>query len=710
MIRTSFRRRLAARPVALIAILAAAAVQPALAAPGSAMLNTPAYVASAQDQGAADPSQVIDVTLWLNLHARDQMDALARDLYTPASPHYRHWLTHASFVARFAPTAEEAQVVQDFATARGLHIVQVGADNFYVRVRGAIGQVEQAFQVSLHNFAVKGKILRANTRDPVITGAAAALVRGVEGLDSGAYEQTVLVRGAGGHAGKPAETQAVTASDAGFFNSACFTPAKERFSTNNDGQLPVATIAGNRLNLATDRSAGCGYTPAALYGAYDLTSLYSEGFTGAGQTIVIVDWCGSSTVQGDTNAFSRRFGLPLLTPDNFRVIYTPPHSQCVGVDQVEINLDVEWAHAIAPGANIDLVVPPTASFQDVDEGLFTAVNDGLGNAISGSFGSVEGQTPTTVLDTENLIAEMAAVEGMSANFSSGDDGDNAQGGPQMVNAPADSPWATGVGGVSLALNASGSIAWQAGWGTNYALLAGEGTIFDPPFSGFFEFGAGGGPSTCVTQTTAGTCTGGFGKPSFQARLPGTQRLVPDVSWLADPETGAVIAITIPDHSPAVVWESVGGTSLAAPMFSALWAIANEEAGLPLGQAAQYLYAMPRGAVTDIVPQTSTSNVVETVREPGQVNSYNARQVVGGSTPATPPKFISAFWNELQIPQIEVLTFGTDCWVSSFGSTPCNASQALHTALGWDDVTGVGVPDGKMFADHFRSSFVSPEAQ
>jgi subtilase family serine protease len=303
----------------------------------------------------------------------------------------------------------------------------------------------------------------------------------------------------------------------------------------------------------------------------------------------------------------------------------------------------------------------------------------LGNAISGSFGSVEGQTPTTVLDTENLIAEMAAVEGMSANFSSGDDGDNAQGGPQMVNAPADSPWATGVGGVSLALNASGSIAWQAGWGTNYALLAGEGTIFDPPFSGFFEFGAGGGPSTCVTQTTAGTCTGGFGKPSFQARLPGTQRLVPDVSWLADPETGAVIAITIPDHSPAVVWESVGGTSLAAPMFSALWAIANEEAGLPLGQAAQYLYAMPRGAVT-------------------------------GSTPATPPKFISAFWNELQIPQIEVLTFGTDCWVSSFGSTPCNASQALHTALGWDDVTGVGVPDGKMFADHFRSSFVSPEAQ
>jgi subtilase family serine protease len=264
--------------------------------------------------------------------------------------------------------------------------------------------------------------------------------------------------------------------------------------------------------------------------------------------------------------------------------------------------------------------------------------------------------------------------------------------------------------VSLALNASGSIAWQAGWGTNYALLAGEGTIFDPPFSGFFEFGAGGGPSTCVTQTTAGTCTGGFGKPSFQAKLPGTQRLVPDVSWLADPETGAVIAITIPDHSPAVVWESVGGTSLAAPMFSALWAIANEEAGLPLGQAAQYLYAMPRGAVTDIVPQTSTSNVVETVREPGQVNSYNARQVVGGSTPATPPKFISAFWNELQIPQIEVLTFGTDCWVSSFGSTPCNASQALHTALGWDDVTGVGVPDGKMFADHFRSSFVSPEAQ
>jgi len=208
MTRTPFRRRLSvARPRALTAILTlcAAAVQPALAGTSFVLRNTPAYVASARDQGAVDPAQVIDVTLWLNLHARDQMDTLARDLYTPQSPNYRHWLSHTALVTRFAPTAAEAQSVQDFATAHGLQIVHVGADNFFVRVRGTVNQVQQAFQVSLHNFQVNGKTLRANMHDPVITGPAAALVRGVEGLDSGAYEQTVLVRGTDGRASRPAK-------------------------------------------------------------------------------------------------------------------------------------------------------------------------------------------------------------------------------------------------------------------------------------------------------------------------------------------------------------------------------------------------------------------------------------------------------------------------------------------------------------------------
>jgi subtilase family serine protease len=93
------------------------------------------------------------------------------------------------------------------------------------------------------------------------------------------------------------------------------------------------------------------------------------------------------------------FGLPLLGPSNFNIIYTPTASLCEAPDSVEINIDVEWAHAIAPAANIDLVVPPSASFQDVDQALFYAVNYGLGSVISGSYASIESFTPPAVLDT-----------------------------------------------------------------------------------------------------------------------------------------------------------------------------------------------------------------------------------------------------------------------------------------------------------------------
>ena len=169
-----------------------------------------------------------------------------------------------------------------------------------------------------------------------------------------------------------------------------------------------------------------------------------------------------------------------MTSSNFAITYIPTPSLCEATDQVEINIDVEWAHAVAPGANINLIVPPSASFQDVDEAEFTAVTYGLANVLSGSYGSVESFTDTADLENENLISEIAAISGISTNFSSGDDGDFTFFGiPATVSAPADSPWATAVGGVALALNPDNSIAWQAGWGNNEVLLAETGFVFDP---------------------------------------------------------------------------------------------------------------------------------------------------------------------------------------------------------------------------------------
>jgi subtilase family serine protease len=633
------------------------------------------------------------------------MDSLARDLYNRNSPNYRHWLNRSQIAEKFAPTAEEAKTVEAFFQSHNLTVVKVGENNFFVRARGTVADVQNAFHVQLNDYQVRNKVIRANASDPYVDGAAASLVAAVSGLDSGEYEHPAMQAAANVPASKAVTSPAPTGSN--FYSSDCFNGVvTQTYSTNGDGALPKGTYTGNHLNLQSLTSAGCGYTPAPIQTAYNLTGLYAEGYSGQGQTIVILDWCGSSTIEKDANVFSAKFGLPLLTSSNFNIIYTPTQSECISADQVEINIDVEWAHAIAPAANIDLVVPPSASFQDVNQGEFYAVNYGLGNSVSGSYGSVESLTSPSELATENLISEIAAVSGISTNFSSGDDGDyTAYGLPATVNAPADSPWATAVGGVTLALNSNNSIAWQSGWGNNQVLLAEEGYVADPPESFGFYAGAGGGPSNCAQQDSSGDCLAGFPKPAFQSALPGKYRQLPDVAWLADPYTGVAIAISVPGQVPEEVWQVWGGTSVACPMFSGLWAIANQEAGEPLGQAAQYVYSLPAGAVTDVVPVSSAHNLKATIVDSNGTEQYTPAQVLGGPTPATPSKFVSAIWD---YPSYEdtalVISFGMDCSALPAGDgTPCNSPTALHTTVGWDNVTGVGTPNGKAFADAFNPS-------
>jgi subtilase family serine protease len=662
--------------------------------------NTPNYVKTAKNLGPEDPAKTMEVSVWLKPHNRSQLDALARQVYDRNSPSYRHFLNRAEVAKMIAPSAAEAATVQKFLEAQGLKVVKVGPDNFFVRAQGAVRDVETAFHVQLNNYQVRDKVIRANASDPYVEGDAAELVFSVSGLDSGTYEHPLIQRptnlkGVGNSA-------SATPSGGNIFSSVCFNgPVTDVLSNNNDGSFPIGTYTGKHLNLQSLTSNGCGYTPPAIQTAYNLTGLYSEGFDGTGQTIGIIDWCGSLTVTGDANAFSKRFGLPALTSSNFQIIYTPTQSTCEATDQVEINLDVEWAHAVAPGANINLIVPPSASFQDVNEAEYTAVNYGLGTVISGSYGSPESFTPASEIQNENLISEIAAVVGISTNFATGDDGDyTVFGVPATISAPADSPWATAVGGVTVALNSSNAILWQAGWGNNETLLTEGYFIADPPEAFGFYAGAGGGPSDCATQDSSGDCLGGFAKPWFQKGLVGKTRQVPDVSWLADPFAGVAIAITIPGQVPSLVWQTIGGTSVATPMFSALWAIANQEAGAPLGQAAPYLYSMPAGTIYDIVPINSKFDVTASIQESTSLtNTYNANDVMGGSAPNN---FISAIWDYPSEEGTElVISFGTDCTtVVGFGITPCGTPTALKTKTGWDNVTGVGVPNAKAFADSF----------
>src|SRR5579872_1067415 len=146
----SFRPRKLWLSVLLVTLIATAL--PVLAASGQFIPhNTPRYVSTAKNLGTENPSKTIEVSVWLNPHNRGQMDELARQLYDPTSPKYRHFLKRWQIASRFAPTPEEAKTVREFLEARNLKLVKIGPSNFFVRVRGTVGDVESAFHVVLNN-------------------------------------------------------------------------------------------------------------------------------------------------------------------------------------------------------------------------------------------------------------------------------------------------------------------------------------------------------------------------------------------------------------------------------------------------------------------------------------------------------------------------------------------------------------------------------
>jgi subtilase family serine protease len=277
----------------------------------------------------------------------------------------------------------------------------------------------------------------------------------------------------------------------------------------------------------------------------------------------------------------------------------------------------------------------------------------------------------------NHILEEAAAQGIDVNFASGDYGDSSPvTGFKSASYPASSPYVTAVGGTSLALNPDNSIAWQAGWGANFTWISdtsGAGYApYDPPQNFGFLLGSGGGPSEI------------FAKPSWQSDLPGAMRLTPDVSMVADTYTGAEVVETFSGQLSVAVG---GGTSLACPMFSGLMAIAAQKAGHALGQVAPLLYNLPSSsgtssAIYDVQPVGSSTNVTGSISDSAGTTAYSADQLVA------PLDGTQVYYSALYHGQVS-----THWYVLAFG-----ADTSLATTVGWDDVTGVGTPNGANFVN------------
>ena len=651
--------------------------------PGKTLLHqTPAFVSTARDLGPEDSSKQITLHVWLRLHDRDSLRELVRQQHDPASGNYRAWLTRQEFSARHAPTTEDVARVKDFLAAHGLRVVGVGDRNFYVKTEGTIGDVQKAFHVQMHRFEVRGEEFRSNTADPEIEASLAPLIGRVGGLTSQVFNSH-LARPINPETGQPFPPVPFSGQPAGAFLAAnCFRPS-QTVMFSQDGYAPKAFYAGNRYGSQINSSAPnlppCGYQPSEVQTAYNLNGVYAAGWNGAGQTIVIIDAYGSPTIAVDSSVFSSFYGLAPLN----LTVYQPGGPPAFNSGWAsETTLDVEWAHAVAPGASIALVEAPSNSFDDLDTAILFAVENGLGNVISNSYGTEEanlGGSPYTYLDDLLLFAGSL---GISVNYSSGDNGDFAAiEGFADVSYPASSPYATGVGGTTLALKTDNTMFFQTGWGNNETRIAsatdshGYNPPVVPPLHLGFVYGAGGGTSTV------------YAKPPFQSNLPGGFRMVPDIAYLADPYTGVEIICNTGSCSGSgnsLSVYSIGGTSLACPMFSAMWAIANQKAGVPLGQAAPWLYTLPAGAITDVTPPNPNLNVAGFITQVGGAMTPESAAMLAAPLGTSTP-FFSALYNGTST-RWYVLTFNTD--------------SSLSASVGWDDVTGLGTPNGLWFVNAF----------
>ncbi len=369
------------------------------------------------------------------------------------------------------------------------------------------------------------------------------------------------------------------------------------------GSLIVDTIniSGNTILNQSTGAGGTVYTPAQIRSAYGINSAALDG---TGQTIAIVDAYDDPNIYQSLDTFDLQFSLTTTSPSLFEqygpassfltvlnqqgqttpLPATDPTGAGVSNWEMEIALDVEWVHALAPGANIVLVESNSQSLADLMTGVATAADQPGVSVVSMSWGFAENQMITAQQEAlyDSYLTTPAGHQGVTFVASTGDYG---AADPEY---PAYSPNVVAVGGTSLTLNADDSYNSETAWGY-YSSTMGQ------------FIGSGGGLSQFEAE------------PAWQLGVQSTgSRSTPDVAAVADPATGAWIADTynLLGGSPMV---TVGGTSLSAPNWAGLLVLANQGRALAgkasfgtasPNEAQQDLYSVP---VSDFHQITSGSN-------------------------------------------------------------------------------------------------------
>jgi len=541
--------------------------------------NLHSRVKPENDRGVLDPSvRIHQITLELR-PTEEQAAALERFLEeqrNPSSPDYQRWLTPEEYGERFGASPNDVARLAAWLEAESLTVEQVARGRNWIAFSGTAAQVGAAFGTELRRYEADGEMHFANATEPSVPAVLAAVIGTVRGLDDFRL--------------KPSRTRQI----------------QPDFNASN----------GNHY-----------LAPDDLATIYNIAPLYKAGFDGTGQKLAIV---GQTAINlADMRGFRSTFGLPAKDPQLVLYGTNPGVSQG---DQIEADLDLEWAGAVARNATIVYVYS-----QNVISSLQYAIDQNLAPVISMSYGGCESGN----LASLRTIAQQANAQGITWMNASGDSGaagcdyqvSVASHGP-AVTFPVDVPEVTAVGGTEFA--ESGNTGWS---GQNSATLSSATGYL--PEKAWNDTALGGG-----IWASGGGASKAFPKPWWQAG-PGVPndgaRDVPDISLTA---SGA--------HDGYVIYANgglgaVGGTSASSPAFAGIVALINQ-------------YVVTKGAQA----KPGLGNI--------NPNLYNLAQTTTGI--------------------IHDITAGDNIVPCASGSSGCPSSGSFgyRAGVGYDLVTGLGSVD------------------
>ncbi|NYF80821.1 Ig-like domain repeat protein [Granulicella arctica] len=565
--------------------------------------NVPFQARAENDHGEALGSLPMD-RMMLVLKRSDAQEKLLQTaiqaMHDPKSPQYHKWLTPAQFGKLYGPSDVEIAKITEWLTGHGFQVNRLAQGRGSIEFSGTADRVTEAFHTQIHSYVVKGEQHYANASNPQIPAALSPVLAGVLSLHNFVKQSSARILGTAQASVGQAKIAAIRTK-----SELVYTPKVTRPGFTNGGTNYVG--------------------PGDLWTIYNATPLItasSSRIDGTGQTIAIV---GRSDISTDdlTGFRTNMLPSPYASTFPFTQIQNGPDPGITGGDALEQTLDVEYSSAMAPGAQIDLVVSASTNSTDgVDLSAQYIVDNNLAPVMSTSYGLCEAEMGTGNA-FYNSLWEQATAQGITPMVSAGDNGSAGcdQVGPSgedtlayvadeglQVSGLASTPYNVAVGGNEFSDDSS--TYWDSNNSSSpapftSALSYVPEKVWNESCSPLVcgnanaDIAAGsGGASGCFTPTLNASgniiaCSGGYATPDWQtgvADLPtDNMRHLPDVSLTAAGHDGYMVCYQSSCDSSS--FYVVGGTSASSPSFAGIMALVNQKTGSRQGQANYTLYRL-----------------------------------------------------------------------------------------------------------------------